>query len=135
MGSSAGKTRDGAAGEVGTRRWQPSLGEEDRAYKLVFSASTSAAVTLPPGTGLVGIMWNSHSSPMAIRVTVAESVAGTYRLLRKSDGSGVFDPYNGTSSSIAGAIFCSDVAPFSSMKIALKKSYASKVTFRMILKG
>lgn len=112
-----------------------SLAAENNLLSVNFSTTTSVAIRLPPGHTLYGLIAPTQSVRANIRLTVCESVSGTYRTLRKSDGTGVWDPMNGTSTSALGAIWIPDLAPFKFMKIYLGEGFGQKYRWRIITKG
>lgn len=121
--------------EVNVRRKELSIIGDHTRLSSNFSTSTSGKIRIPNGFGIVGLMWPNLSTRVNIRVQVAESVSGTYRTLRKSDGTGVFDPMNGTSTSVAAAIVVLDVAPFKFMRVALNKGTGQAYRWRFVCKG
>ena len=125
--------RQNAAMTAATTHYETSL-DVERLLDVTFSDSISAAVELPIGSAMYGLKWPNLSTPVTIRLQVAESVGGTYAVLRKADGSGEFDPYNGTSSSAKGAIFVSDLAPFKFVKIDLDGALETTYTWNWIVK-
>src|SRR3990167_8669609 len=127
------RTTSGA--EVVTIHREQSLELEQEKLSVNFSDSISAAIALPIGDGLFGLMWPNLSTKVTVRLHVAESAAGTYRVLRKSDGTGEVDPYNGTSTSAAGAFFVSDMAPFRFCMVRLDSATKLLYRWRVVSKG
>lgn len=108
---------------------------EKRATFYSASASTHSAIELPPGTSLVGFRWSAMAVKVVMHVYVADSAAGTYVPLRRSDDSGTFKIYGADSASAAGSIMIPDAAPFRHIKIIMNKSLATKKVFGFIVKG
>lgn len=118
-----------------TVRDEVSLIAEHTLLSVNFSTTVSAAIRLPPGHSLFGLIAPNLSARANIRLQVCESVSGTYRTLRKSDGTGVWDPMNGTSTSTLGAAWIPDLAPFKFCRLNLGEGFGQPYRWRIVSKG
>ena len=106
---------------------------------VTFTAGTSlsSAIDLGKGTAVYGLSWPLMKPNVKIRFTVAESIAGTYRLVRPEgagDNSSVVGIYN-TAGSAAGFAFLPSLGPARFMKVALAPSCTSARTFLVFRKS
>lgn len=119
---------------VGIQRLEPSQSQESR-LTAAFSASAGATITVPSGFAIIGVLWPSFSTKAVIRFRTAESASGTYRLVRRADGTGNLDLFNGTSGSAAGAIQLTDLAFAKYINVVADAAFGASYTFRFVVKA
>ena len=114
--------------------------EPDRAWErgnffVNFSASSGAAIEVPPGLAVIQLFWPNFSTKAVFKVMAAPSVDATYVQPRKSDGTGAWSPYDGTSASTAGNILLADLSGAKYLKIVIDASFGKTYRFSFMGKA